>query len=120
MVLAKDTHTSIPAWVKFFDVPLEYWSSLGLSELASSLGKPIHVDTMTKDHKRLGFTRICIEVHVSSFFPPYVKLYQGLDEVIGETKIARVLVEYQPIRIVKYLVIKLIHVPIRLRLPFLS
>ena len=28
MILSKDAHTSVPLWVKFYDVPLECWSSL--------------------------------------------------------------------------------------------
>ena len=82
-------------WVKFFDVPLECWSMLGLSELASSLGKPIHADSMTEDRKRLGLACICIEMSDSSSFPWFIKLYQGIDEFSGEPKIARILVEYQ-------------------------
>ena len=68
---------------------------LGLSKLASALGRPIHVDSMTKDRKTLGFARICIEMYVSSSFPSFIELYQGIDEFLGEPKIARLMVEYQ-------------------------
>jgi len=68
---------------------------LGLLELASSLGKPIHADSMTKDHRRLGFAHICIEMSASYSFPSFIELYQGIDEFSGEPKIATILVEYQ-------------------------
>ena len=74
MVLAKDAHSFIPMWIKFFNASLEYWSSEGLSELASSLRKSIHVDAMTEECKGLGFARICIEIYVS-FFPLYILSY---------------------------------------------
>jgi len=75
MVLAKDAHSSIPVWVKFFNALFKYWSSKGFLELLSSLGKSIHADALTKERKRLGFARIYIEMHVSYSFPPYIELY---------------------------------------------
>ncbi|GJT03879.1 bifunctional inhibitor/plant lipid transfer protein/seed storage helical domain-containing protein [Tanacetum coccineum] len=37
----------IPLWVSMVNVPLEAWSTEGISALASSLGKPIIMDNMT-------------------------------------------------------------------------
>lgn len=66
-----------------------------VSQLASSLRKSFHADDMIEDRKRLGFAHVCIEVHVSSHFPPYIELYQEIDEFSSDPKIARILVEYQ-------------------------
>lgn len=36
--------TKIPAWVKFHDLPFELWNQECLSRVASTVGRPIHVD----------------------------------------------------------------------------
>ncbi|GJY19375.1 RNA-directed DNA polymerase, eukaryota, reverse transcriptase zinc-binding domain protein, partial [Tanacetum coccineum] len=43
-------------WVKINNVPLEAWCVKGISDLASGLGKPILIDTMTANmcHKGIG------------------------------------------------------------------
>ena len=67
-----DTHndqlTSLPIWVKFFNLPLEYWTSTSLGYIASVVGCPLHLDNPTKNHSRLSFARICIEVDVDCEF----------------------------------------------------
>ncbi|GJS92500.1 zinc knuckle CX2CX4HX4C containing protein [Tanacetum coccineum] len=49
--LEKVEQTKIPLWVKLVNVPLEAWSSEGISALASSLGRPIIMNTMTAKKK---------------------------------------------------------------------
>ncbi|GKA68205.1 RNA-directed DNA polymerase, eukaryota, reverse transcriptase zinc-binding domain protein [Tanacetum coccineum] len=46
----------MPVWVKINNVPLEAWCVKGISALASDLGKPILIDTMTANmcHKGIG------------------------------------------------------------------
>ena len=58
--------TSLPIWVKFFNIPLEYRTVTSLGYIASVVGIPIHLDTLTENHSRLSFARICIEVDVIS------------------------------------------------------
>ena len=61
--------TSLPIWVKFFNIPLEYWTVTSLGYIASAVGIPLHLDTLTENHSRLSFARICIEVDVNCTFP---------------------------------------------------
>ncbi|GAV66930.1 DUF4283 domain-containing protein, partial [Cephalotus follicularis] len=40
--------TKIPVWVKLMNIPMEYWTTQGLSRLASVLGSPLHMHPATK------------------------------------------------------------------------
>ena len=69
--------TSLPIWVKFYNIPLEYWTNTCLSYIASAVGKPLHMDSLTENRTRLSFARICIEVDLSSKFPKTARLNLG-------------------------------------------
>ena len=72
--------TSLPIWVKFYNIPLEYWTNTCLSYIASAIGKPLHMDSLTENGTRLSFARICIEVDLSSKFPKAARLNLGNDK----------------------------------------
>ncbi|XP_052201561.1 uncharacterized protein LOC127807600 [Diospyros lotus] len=95
MNLAKDSHSSIPLWIKIHNLPLEGWSLKGISIMASQIGRPLYADPMTEDRSRLGFARVCVEVSASSKFPKYIDIDQGYDEATGERRISRLPIEYQ-------------------------
>ena len=69
--------TSLPIWVKFYNIPLEYWTNTCLGYIASVVGKPLHMDSLTEYRTRLSFARICIEVDLSSKFPKTARLNLG-------------------------------------------
>ena len=69
--------SSIPIWVRFFNIPLEYWTSTCLGHIASTVGIPLHLDPLTENHTKLSFARICIEVGVDCEFPKSVLLDRG-------------------------------------------
>ncbi|XP_058190906.1 uncharacterized protein LOC131308106 [Rhododendron vialii] len=66
MVLTKEKLSTIPVWVQFSKIPLEFWTEQGLSYIASALGKPLYADDMTEKGKRLSFAKICVEIHVDT------------------------------------------------------
>ena len=80
--------TSLPIWVKFFNIPLEYWTVTSLGYIASVVGIPLHLDTLTENHSRLSFARICIEVDVNCTFPNYALLD------LGNGKYSTIRIEY--------------------------
>lgn len=63
--LAKEEIQTVPIWVRLFNVPLEFWTSTGLSYIASAVGKPLHVDKFTASKKRISYVRVCVEVNAS-------------------------------------------------------
>ena len=69
--------TSLPIWVKFFNIPLEYWTVTSLGYIASAFGIPLFLDTLTENLSRLSFARICIEVDVKCEFPKSALLDLG-------------------------------------------
>ncbi|GAV69074.1 DUF4283 domain-containing protein [Cephalotus follicularis] len=59
---------SIPLWVKLSRVPVQYWTKLGLSYIASVLGKPLHMDANTTNRYALTFACVCIDMEATSSF----------------------------------------------------
>ncbi|GJY92303.1 RNA-directed DNA polymerase, eukaryota, reverse transcriptase zinc-binding domain protein [Tanacetum coccineum] len=62
--------TKIPLWVSMVNVPLEAWSTEGISALASSLGRPSIMDNMTAKRCKLGegrmdYARVLVEFDVN-------------------------------------------------------
>ncbi|KAJ0092583.1 hypothetical protein Patl1_25965 [Pistacia atlantica] len=79
MELSKKSPRFIPVWVKFYDIPLELWSSIGLSYIASTVGKPLGMDMITKDLcgdslGRMGFARILVEVDTARKLPDIIRV----------------------------------------------
>jgi hypothetical protein len=66
LILTKESHSKIPIWAKFYNVPHEFWTGNGLSYIASAVGRPLYADSLTETHKRISFARVCIEVDASS------------------------------------------------------
>ena len=69
--------SSIPIWVRFYNIPLEYWTSTCLGHIASTIGIPLHLDPLTENKSKLSFARIFIEVGVDCEFPKSVLLDRG-------------------------------------------
>ncbi|KAI8537357.1 hypothetical protein RHMOL_Rhmol09G0017700 [Rhododendron molle] len=69
MHLTKGAFSSVPVWVKLYNVPLESWTEDGLSYIASYIGNPLYLDDFTQDHSRLTFARVCIEVDEAKEIP---------------------------------------------------
>ena len=49
--------TSIPIWVKFFNIPLEYCTNTSLGYIASVVGNPLHLGDKGEDHGRGSLPR---------------------------------------------------------------
>ncbi|KAG5565781.1 hypothetical protein RHGRI_001639 [Rhododendron griersonianum] len=92
----KEQPSHIPAWVKLHDLPLELWNQECLSRVASTIGKPLHVDQATaKTSRQPGLlqtkstsARICIEINAQHELPADVEI-----TVEGESVV--VPIEYQ-------------------------
>ncbi|GAV81764.1 DUF4283 domain-containing protein/zf-CCHC_4 domain-containing protein [Cephalotus follicularis] len=65
---------SMPVWVKLKDVPMQYWNKMGLSYIASVLGRPLHMDANTTHRHALVFARVCIDIPATSSFPDTITL----------------------------------------------
>lgn len=62
MELKKDSHLTVPVWIRLRNLPFAFWSSQGISKVASTVGKPLYVDLRTEQMKMLTFARVCVEI----------------------------------------------------------
>ncbi|KAF7126448.1 hypothetical protein RHSIM_Rhsim11G0034800 [Rhododendron simsii] len=83
--LEKVQLSTIPLWVHFYNIPLELWTGPGFSYIASSVGRPLYVDKLTKSGKRLSFAKICVEVDCSSPLPTSFDLKHANGDVVEIT-----------------------------------
>ncbi|CAL5376465.1 unnamed protein product [Camellia sinensis] len=75
--LTKCEFSSVPLWVKLYNVPLELWSEEGLGYIASILRTPLYLDEPTFKRSRLTFARICIKVPANKEIPKSFKINLG-------------------------------------------
>ncbi|GAV81192.1 DUF4283 domain-containing protein [Cephalotus follicularis] len=85
MSLTLEYCKSIMVWVKLSRVPIQYWTKLGLSYIASVLGKPLHMDVNTTKRLALTFARVCVDMTATSTFPDNIilELEDGNTTTIG-------------------------------------
>ncbi|KAK4381487.1 hypothetical protein Sango_2963400 [Sesamum angolense] len=58
MVLRKLQHKEVPVWIKLRHLPVELWTTEGLSTVASGIGRPLYPDAITRACTRLDFARV--------------------------------------------------------------
>ncbi|GJW11212.1 RNA-directed DNA polymerase, eukaryota, reverse transcriptase zinc-binding domain protein [Tanacetum coccineum] len=84
-VVNKPTH--IPIWVRMCNIPLEAWTTSGISALASRLGKPLVMDTITakickKGVSRVKYARVLVEVPTNKCIPEEIEVvYRDKDRM---------------------------------------
>ncbi|XP_028074365.1 uncharacterized protein LOC114276754 [Camellia sinensis] len=83
--LTKCEFSSVPLWVKLYNVPLELWSEEGLGYIASILGTPLYLDEPTFKRSRLTFARICIEVPANKEIPKSFKINLAANKEIPKS-----------------------------------
>ncbi|KAL3749435.1 hypothetical protein ACJRO7_010533 [Eucalyptus globulus] len=91
MELKKELQSTVPVWIRLKDIPFAYWSSPGISEIASAVGKPLYVDSLTEKMKRLSFARVCVEI--SAKLERYEEVEVWVDEKVFSVQ---VLYEWRP------------------------
>ncbi|RZC92530.1 hypothetical protein C5167_029763 [Papaver somniferum] len=61
--------TSLPIWVKIYNLPLFLWNTCFLSKIGSGLGIPLYADRKTNNLERLAYAMLCIEVKPHTSLP---------------------------------------------------
>ncbi|KAK4382667.1 hypothetical protein Sango_2849100 [Sesamum angolense] len=92
MALRKLKHTQVPVWIKLRHLPVELWTTDGLSTVASGIGKPLYPDAITRACTRLDFARVSVMFDISSKLPRHVIIMIPLEN--GESA-SKVDVEYE-------------------------
>ena len=88
MDMLKIQLTTIPIWVKFYNIHLEYWTNTCLGYIASVACNPLHLDSLTENLSKQYFAMKCVEVGVECDFPKSVLL------VMGNGKYTKIRIEY--------------------------
>ncbi|XP_028551780.1 uncharacterized protein LOC110101382 [Dendrobium catenatum] len=87
----KKDFKTVPIWVKIHDLPLACWNSEGISWIASKIGVPIAVDSLTEQKTRLTFACVCVLVDCNATYPEEIKV--SLD---GDVVCLKVQYEWRP------------------------
>ncbi|KAK3189579.1 hypothetical protein Dsin_029140 [Dipteronia sinensis] len=95
LVLTKESYTKVPVWVKFFNIPHEYWTEEVLSYVASAVGKPLYADSVTETLKIIFYTRICVKIDATSKLIDSFDLLMGEGDEDNNGESVEILVEYQ-------------------------
>jgi hypothetical protein len=83
MQVLKLSLTSVPVWVKFLHLPMEFWTPTGLGFVASGIGKPLYVDKVTEEQKRLGFAWVLIEIDITLECPKEIDICRENGDTIN-------------------------------------
>ncbi|KAL0927854.1 hypothetical protein M5K25_002069 [Dendrobium thyrsiflorum] len=70
----RENFTSVPIWIKIHDLPLACWNSDGISRIASKVGIPLAVDSLTAKKTRLTFARVCVQVDSEATYPEEISI----------------------------------------------
>uniref|UniRef100_A0A803QAN9 CCHC-type domain-containing protein n=1 Tax=Cannabis sativa TaxID=3483 RepID=A0A803QAN9_CANSA len=59
----------IPIWIQLEGLELKYWGQKSLFKIVGQIGKPVMVDSVTRERDRLNYPRILVEVLMNQNFP---------------------------------------------------
>ncbi|KAL2247968.1 UNVERIFIED_CONTAM: hypothetical protein Sindi_2649100 [Sesamum indicum] len=93
MAMRKLKHTQVPVWIKLRHLPMEFWTTEGLSTVASGVGKPLYPDAITRACTRLDFARVCVMIDATQKLHKHI-IVMAPDEEGGETP-CKVDIEYE-------------------------
>nr|GEX15550.1 RNA-directed DNA polymerase, eukaryota, reverse transcriptase zinc-binding domain protein [Tanacetum cinerariifolium] len=98
----KSKPTKLPLWVKFKKLPLEAWSTKGISAITSRLGKPLIMDQVTTNmcnmgNGRAGFARVLIKVEACKGLLDQIEImYRNNENMEIERKFVKVEYDWKP------------------------
>ncbi|PWA91582.1 hypothetical protein CTI12_AA007890 [Artemisia annua] len=102
MNMQKVEPSKMPVWVKMVDIPLEAWSVEGISALASSIGMPFLMDTVTaamchKGMGNLGYARVLVEIPAEKGLKKSIEIqYRDKNQCVKGTKSVQVVYDWIP------------------------
>ncbi|MQM10346.1 hypothetical protein Taro_043239 [Colocasia esculenta] len=82
-----DSLKSVPIWVAFHGLPLHLWTKEFIAKIASVLGKPLYLDKLTADRKRLAYARACFMISSEMDLPDFAH-YEELDGAIKRIQVS--------------------------------
>ena len=59
---SSDNPTSVAVWVRFPELPIEFYDIKVLKEIGSAIGPMLHIDSYTATGSRGSYARLCIQI----------------------------------------------------------
>ncbi|GJT23296.1 RNA-directed DNA polymerase, eukaryota, reverse transcriptase zinc-binding domain protein [Tanacetum coccineum] len=93
----------LPVWVKLCNMLMEAWTNVGISAIASCLGKPKIMDSMTtyvckSGMGRTKFARVLVEIEAIKGLKDEIELqYRDKNQVVKGTKKVKVEYDWKPL-----------------------
>ncbi|GJW79484.1 RNA-directed DNA polymerase, eukaryota, reverse transcriptase zinc-binding domain protein [Tanacetum coccineum] len=100
--MKKTEPKKVPVWIKLFEVPMEAWTTKGISAISSSMGRPLIIDNMTtyvckNGVGRTEFVRVLVEVDADKGFKEAIELqYRDKQHKVKGTKTVKVVCDWKP------------------------
>ncbi|KAJ8774516.1 hypothetical protein K2173_016962 [Erythroxylum novogranatense] len=89
---SSDKIERIVAWIRFPNIPIEYFNLLALTKMGEKVGRVIKIDQITEGGMRDRFARVCVELDLCKPLKPKLKVegkevsieYEGLPLICFE------------------------------------
>lgn len=75
---------NLAVWVRFLNLPMDYYKQSFLWKIASRIGKPLRVDMTTLSAVRGRFARVCVEVDLSKPLLAKFRLKKRIRKIVYE------------------------------------
>ncbi|KAL0416195.1 UNVERIFIED_CONTAM: hypothetical protein Slati_3451400 [Sesamum latifolium] len=86
-------HTQVLLWIKMRHLPVELWTTEGLSIVESGISKTLYQDEITRACTRLDFACVCVMLDISSKLPKHVIIMIPNED--GSETACKVDIEYE-------------------------
>uniref|UniRef100_A0A251TEE1 DUF4283 domain-containing protein n=1 Tax=Helianthus annuus TaxID=4232 RepID=A0A251TEE1_HELAN len=102
LCLEKIEPKTIHIWVIIHNVPLEFWTDIGLSKIFSGIGRPLLLDKVTQNRVleqtgKLGYARVLVEAKASSNLPSEVEVeFPSSDNRAARVGVLQVTYQWKP------------------------
>ncbi|GKE81034.1 RNA-directed DNA polymerase, eukaryota, reverse transcriptase zinc-binding domain protein, partial [Tanacetum coccineum] len=100
--IKKSEPKEVPDWIKLLDVPMKAWTTKGISDISSSVGRLVIMDSMIayvckNGVGRTEFARVLVEVDANKGFKEAIELqYRDKQHKVKGTKTVKVVYDWKP------------------------
>ena len=87
-----NSFSSVPVWINYPGLPMDFWHPEALSKITSKVGTPIATDKLTASLQRFSYARVLVEVDASKELVRSVRFRMAS----GKAREQRVVYEFEP------------------------
>ena len=79
-----DNLTSVAIWVRFSELPIEFYDLEVLKEIGSAIGPVLRIDSYTANGSRGSYARLCIQVDIDRSLIKSIRIGRMVQQVLYE------------------------------------